>query len=155
ALLGAPPVPIPAGKAVRLRAARKAVVSLSSEQPQQLITSQPFSGGTIAMSNETDNQNAKAASEGSALGLDVGTSRLVLASGSADHVKAKAELNAFITIPYSKFTENILKQNKVTYQLNGGTSLQIYGTEAARFANVFNTEVRRPMMDGTLNPGEE
>ena len=152
---GGAPVPIPAGKAVRLKATRKAVASLNSEQPQQLYTYQPISGGTNAMSNETDNQNAKAASEGTALGLDVGTSRLVLASGSADHVKSKAELNAFITIPYSKFTENILKQNKVTYQLNGGTSLQIYGTEAARFANVFNTEVRRPMMDGTLNPGEE
>src|SRR4029453_2768830 len=31
----------------------------------------------------------------------------------------------------------------------------VYGNEAARFANVFNTEVRRPMMAGTLNPTEE
>src|SRR2546421_678655 len=95
------------------------------------------------------------ASEGTALGLDVGTSRLVLASGANDHVKAKAELNAFIAVPYSKFTENILKQNKVSYQLNGGSTLQVYGNEAARFANVFNTEVRRPMNGGTLNPAEE
>ena len=95
------------------------------------------------------------AGEGSALGLDVGTSRLVLASGAAERIKAKAELNAFIAVPYSKFTENILKQNKVSYQLNGGTTLQVYGNEAARFANVFNTEVRRPMMGGTLNPAEE
>jgi nucleoid DNA-binding protein len=151
---GADPVPIPAGKAVRLKASRKAVASLNTEQPHQNKKDQHISGGINDMSNETDNQNAKA-NEGSALGLDVGTSRLVLASGSTEHVKSKAELNAFITIPYSKFTENILKQNKVTYQLNGGTSLQIYGNEAARFANVFNTEVRRPMMEGTLNPSEE
>ena len=99
------------------------------------------------MSNETHYPTT--ANEGAALGLDVGTSRLVLASGSATQVKAKAELNAFITVAYSKFTENILKQNKVSYQLNGGATLQLFGNEAARFANAFNTEVRRPMMDGT------
>ncbi len=150
---GSSPVPIPAGRAVRLKATRKAVTSLNTEQPLKLEQLEPTSGGTITMSHETSNPHA--ASEGAALGLDVGTSRLVLASGSATHVKAKAELNAFITVPYSKFTENILKQNKVSYQLNGGASLQIFGNEAARFANVFNTEVRRPMMDGTLNPTEE
>src|SRR6185295_12808189 len=101
------------------------------------------------------NDNEMTAAEGAALGLDVGTSRLVLASGPAERVKAKAELNAFIAVPFSKFTENILKQNKVSYQLNGGTTLQVYGNEAARFANVFNTEVRRPMHGGTLNPSEE
>jgi hypothetical protein len=79
----------------------------------------------------------------------------VLANGTADHVKTSTELNAFITVPYSKFTENILKQNKVNYQLNGGDALQIYGDEAERFANTFNAEMRRPMMGGTLNPSEE
>jgi nucleoid DNA-binding protein len=149
---GASPKPIPAGKAVRLKATRKAVHSLNTEQPLKLDQFESLPGGTIAMSHETEHTNT---AEGTALGLDVGTSRLVLASGSTSHVKAKAELNAFITVPYSKFTENILKQNKVSYQLNGGSTLQIFGNEAARFANVFNTEVRRPMMDGTLNPTEE
>src|SRR5205085_3214183 len=150
---GASHVPIPAGRAVRLKATRKAVTSLNTEQPLKRDQLEPLSGGTNTMSNESNNQTA--VNEGSALGLDVGTSRLVLASGSTTHIKAKAELNAFITVPYSKFTENILKQNKVSYQLNGGASLQIFGNEAARFANVFNTEVRRPMMEGTLNPTEE
>ncbi|MFL6276404.1 MAG: HU family DNA-binding protein [Blastocatellia bacterium] len=149
---GAPPRPIPAGRAVRLKATRKAVASLNTEQPLTLDAFESNSGGMIAMSNETNSPNTN---EGSALGLDVGTSRLVMASGSATQIKSKAELNAFITVPYSKFTENILKQNKVSYQLNGGSTLQIFGNEAARFANVFNTEVRRPMMDGTLNPTEE
>lgn len=104
---------------------------------------------------ETTDVHVIAGAEGSAMGLDVGTSRLVLASGAADRIRAKAELNAFIAVPYSKFTENILKQNKVSYQLNGGATLQVFGNEAARFANVFNTEVRRPMNGGTLNPAEE
>jgi len=145
--------PIPAGSAVKLRATRAALVSLNSERAS-LKQGKKFGGNMDKKERETiDNQMT--ATEGAALGLDVGTSRLVLASGAADRVKAKAELNAFIAVPYSKFTESILKQNKVSYQLNGGSTLQVYGNEAARFANVFNTEVRRPMNGGTLNPAEE
>jgi nucleoid DNA-binding protein len=150
----APPLPIPAGKAVKLTASRKAVASLNARAPE--LANMDNTGGIIAMKHDQETANTEAtSSQSAALGLDVGTSRLVLASGTADHIKSKAELNAFITVPYSKFTENILKQNKVTYQLNGGHALQVYGNEAARFANVFNTEVRRPMMGGTLNPSEE
>jgi nucleoid DNA-binding protein len=151
---GHPPMPIPAGKAVKLKATRSAVASLNTD-PLKLDNTEINFGGKIEMKHEKETANTEAANEGSALGLDVGTSRLVLAHGQADHVKSKSELNAFITVPYSKFTENILKQNKVSYQLNGGATLQVYGNEAARFANVFNTEVRRPMMAGTLNPSEE
>jgi nucleoid DNA-binding protein len=150
---GGSPVRIPAGRAVKLKATRRAVASLNTE-PLKLINKKNF-GGTMDKKHERETIDGQIAAEGSALGLDVGTSRLVLASGPAERVKSKAELNAFIAVPYSKFTENILKQNKVTYQLNGGSTLQVYGNEAARFANVFNTEVRRPMNGGTLNPNEE
>ncbi|MFY9556978.1 MAG: HU family DNA-binding protein [Blastocatellia bacterium] len=148
------PIPIPAGNAVRLKPSRGAVASLNNE-PLKLINKNNL-GGNMDKKHERETiDNQPAPAEGASLGLDVGTSRLVLASGSADRVKAKAELNAFIAVPFSKFTESILKQNKVTYQLNGGSTLQVYGNEAARFANVFNTEVRRPMNGGTLNPTEE
>jgi nucleoid DNA-binding protein len=151
---GGSPIPIPPGRAVRLKTTRKALASLNIE-PLKLINDHNF-GGNMDKKNERETNDSKPiAAEGTALGLDVGTSRLVLASGAADHIKAKAELNAFIAVPFSKFTENILKQNKVSYQLNGGSTLQVYGNEAARFANVFNTEVRRPMNGGTLNPAEE
>ncbi|HVF89267.1 MAG TPA: HU family DNA-binding protein [Blastocatellia bacterium] len=147
--------PIPAGKAVRLRATRKAVASMNTE-PLKLENFEINCGGEMDKKHENQAAgNEAVVNEGSALGLDVGTSRLVLASGHAGHVKTSAELNAFITVPYSKFTENILKQNKVSYQLNGGQALQIYGNEAERFANTFNAETRRPMMGGTLNASEE
>lgn len=107
------------------------------------------------MEKTQENESEKGHADGSALGLDVGTSRLVLANGSTDHVKTSAELNAFITVPYSKFTENILRQNNVSYQLNGSQTIQIYGNEAERFANFFNAEARRPMLNGMLNPTEE
>src|SRR6266571_3904246 len=148
---GFAPSPIPAGSAVRLKATRRVLISLNAGP--LTLTDEIELGGNMDKKHETETIHREA--EGAALGLDIGTSRLVLASGSADRVKAKAELNAFIAVPYSKFTENILKQNKVTYQLNGGSTLQVYGNEAARFANVFNTEVRRPMNGGTLNPNEE
>jgi nucleoid DNA-binding protein len=154
-IAGGSPIPIPAGRSVRLKATRRAVASLNSE-PLKLIINRNNFGGNMDKKNEKEtNDMESTAAESGALGLDVGTSRLVLASGPADRVKAKAELNAFIAVPYSKFTENILKQNKVSYQLNGGSTLQVYGNEAAQFANVFNTEVRRPMNGGTLNPAEE
>ena len=150
---GAPARPIPPGKAVRLKATRRAVATLNPE-PLNRDEIEIDSGGTMEKREKEGNGNEGLA-EGSALGLDIGTSRLVLASGGQDRIRATAELNAFITVPFSKFTENILKQNKVSYQLNGGTALQVYGNEAERFANVFNTEVRRPMLNGTINPNEE
>ena len=150
---GSPPRPIPAGKAVRLKINRKAVVTLNPGPPKVNKIEIDCGGNMDKKDSETSNNDA--AKETSALGLDVGTSRLVLASGGAERIRSTAELNAFITVPFSKFTESILKQNKVTYQLNGGTALQVFGNEAERFANVFNTEVRRPMLNGTLNPTEE
>jgi hypothetical protein len=91
------------------------------------------------------NDSQTTPAEGAALGLDVGTSRLVLASGAADRVKAKAELNAFIAVPYSKFTENILKQNKVSYQLNGAR-LYRFTQRSGAFLRTSNTECR--LMNG-------
>ena len=114
------------------------------------------------------NEVTPALTDQPAVGLDIGTSRLVMATsghqqnapdGQAaerhrrEHIMA--ELNAFISIPFSKFTENILNQNQVSYQKDSGKSLQIYGNEAEQFANFFNTELHRPMLDGVLNPGEE
>ena len=64
------------------------------------------------------------------LGLDVGTSRIVLSRGAGSGTKTDTQLNAFVSVPYSKFTENILKQNKVGYHLNGGKEIFIFGTES-------------------------
>lgn len=89
------------------------------------------------------------------LGLDVGTSRLVLARGAGSGAKTETQLNAFVSVPYSKFTENILKQNKVNYHLNGGREIFIFGNESEKFADFFNTDARRPMRNGVLNPSEE
>lgn len=105
------------------------------------------------MSDMPTNENHNSGQEADFFGLDVGTSRIVMASGEFNNVKTQTQLNAFVTVPYSKFTENILRQNKITYQMNGKEIL-IFGNESEKFANSFNVEARRPMYNGLLNPTE-
>ncbi|MCS6885629.1 MAG: HU family DNA-binding protein [Acidobacteriota bacterium] len=107
-----------------------------------------LSGGTMEISNETQAQQT------TCFGLDVGTSRIVLASGSINDIKSQSQLNAFVSVPYSKFTENILRQNKIPFQRNGNKELLVFGNESEKFANSFNVEARRPMCNGLLNPNE-
>ena len=87
------------------------------------------------------------------LGLDVGTSKIVLAQKSGGKAKCVSQLNAFITVAYSKFTEDILNQNEIRHFREGKT-LVVYGDGAEVFANMMNREVRRPMQRGLLNPQE-
>lgn len=113
------------------------------------------SGGIMSDKPENEaHEQGQDKSDGACYGLDVGTSRIVLASGNLNHIKTNTQLNAFVTVPYSKFTENILRQNKITYQMNGAKELLIFGNESEKFANSFNVECRRPMYNGLLNPNE-
>lgn len=101
------------------------------------------------MMSEENNQ----ATEGAGvLGLDVGTSRIVVADGAEPH-HAQTQLNAFVSVPYSKMTETILQQNKMIFHRNG-KDLFVYGNESERFASFFNTEPRRPMAMGVMNAQE-
>jgi actin-like ATPase involved in cell morphogenesis len=90
--------------------------------------------------------------ERGALGLDIGTSRIVLAD-SPDSARTQSHLNAFVAVPYSKITETILQQNKLVYQRNG-KDIFVYGNDSERFASFTNTVPRRPMQHGVLNASE-
>jgi hypothetical protein len=87
------------------------------------------------------------------IGLDIGTSRLVSASKAGDHFDYQTQLNAFLTLPFSKLTELALKKENVPHEAQGD-GLLIYGNESERFANMFHLETRRPMSHGLLNPAE-
>ncbi len=105
------------------------------------------------MSEENKTNNAEAADgDVGALGLDVGTSRIVMAGGASGH-KAQTQLNAFVGVPYSKMTEAILQQNNMVYHRNG-KELYVFGNDSERFASFFNAVPRRPMQFGVLNPQE-
>lgn len=140
-------------RSVRFRPARAITLALND---QQVLNLNNMSGGS--MSDNPINETSSTGSADSAVdffGLDVGTSRIVLASGDIGDIKSQTQLNAFVNVPYSKFTENILRQNKITYQLNnGGKEILIFGSESEKFANSFNVEARRSMSNGLLNPNE-
>ncbi len=55
----------------------------------------------------------------SAVGLDVGTSRICLAQRVGEEFQYETQLNAFVTIPFSKMTESVLKKEKVPHTVSG------------------------------------
>lgn len=87
------------------------------------------------------------------LGVDVGTSKVLVAARRGKEVETHAQLNAFLTVPGSAMTEATLQQNGIPFY-SQGNEIVIAGTAAERFAHVFNAEMRRPMSDGVLNPRE-
>ena len=89
----------------------------------------------------------------SPIGLDIGTSRIVAAQRSGEDYKFSAELNAFVTIPYSSMTENVLKKENVPHTVQNSNIL-VPGNKSERFAGLLDTETRRPMTRGLLNPAE-
>ena len=103
---------------------------------------------------EADERMEDLVSGANPVGLDVGTSKVVSARKKGKGVETAMQLNAFIPVPYSRFTENILGQNDISYYREG-EELIIYGTATERFANMFNADIRRPMADGVLNPREK
>jgi hypothetical protein len=98
-------------------------------------------------------KNEAASTKACALGLDIGTSRIVAADGPRAQ-DAKTELNAFVAVPASDMAENVLKQRNMVYERNC-KSIYVYGNDSDFFASFLNTQARRPMQYGLLNPQEE
>jgi len=96
-------------------------------------------------------KNEKTAS--GALGLDVGTSRICVAREENGGYKFRTELNAFVTIPYSKMTENVLKRENIPHSVQDG-KIVVHGNESEKFADLLNVETRRTMTGGLLSPSE-
>ena len=89
----------------------------------------------------------------SAIGLDVGTSRIVAARGAGQNISYDIQLNAFVTIPYSKMTESMLQKESVPHTLEAN-EIVVHGNESERFADLLNKDIRRPMTRGVLNSDE-
>lgn len=87
------------------------------------------------------------------VGLDIGTSRIVLARRIENAFQFESQLNAFTTIPHSKVTEGVLKKQHIPHKVDG-EQIIVYGDEAETFADLFHVETRRPMLKGVLNPNE-
>ena len=88
-----------------------------------------------------------------AFGLDIGTSRIVTAQGTAPELRYQSQLNAFVNLPYTKMAEGVLGKEKVPYSVENG-EIVVHGNEAERFADLLGVETRRTMSRGVLNPSE-
>jgi hypothetical protein len=89
------------------------------------------------------------------LGLDVGTSKIVAARRNGRELQSATQLNAFIPVPFTPFTERTIQNQSDISYFRDGEDLVIFGSATERFANMFNAEARRPMADGLLNPREK
>lgn len=87
------------------------------------------------------------------VGLDVGTSRIVAAWPGDSGFAYRSELNSFVTLPGSKFTEASLRKEGVPHTVRASEIL-VQGNESERFADLLGAEARRPMARGFLNPEE-
>jgi hypothetical protein len=87
------------------------------------------------------------------IGLDIGTSRIVVARSTDKACQYDAQLNAFLTIPYSKLAESLLRREDVFHEVQG-PDIVVAGDEAQKFAEIFHLETRRPMANSVLNPHE-
>ena len=87
------------------------------------------------------------------IGLDIGTSRIVVSDGP-DGNRRRAQLNAFVPVASSEMAENMLKQRNMIYEKNC-KNLYVYGNDSDFFASFLDTDARRPMSQGLLNPREE
>ncbi len=88
-----------------------------------------------------------------ALGLDVGTSRIVVARNAQDGIEYDSQLNAFVAIPHSKITEGVLQRERIPHTALG-SEIIVHGNESEKFAGLLNAEIRRPMSQGILDPKE-
>ncbi|MCS6954096.1 MAG: hypothetical protein NZM33_14700 [Bryobacteraceae bacterium] len=89
----------------------------------------------------------------SAVGLDIGTSRIVVAARDGSEIRYHADLNAFVALPFTKMTERSLRHEQVPHLVQDGQIL-IYGAASEKFADLFHLETRRPMRGGLLNSAE-
>lgn len=89
----------------------------------------------------------------SALGLDIGTSRICLAQRAGGEYRFETQLNAFVTVPYSKMTETVLARENIPHTVLSD-EIVVHGNESDRFADLLNVDTRRTMTKGVLNPAE-
>ena len=87
------------------------------------------------------------------VGLDIGTSHIIIAQNKGRDINTTKELNAFFTLPTGKFAKQILNQKEIKYyELDD--LFYIIGYSAQNFANMFNVNLRRPMSQGVLSSNE-
>jgi actin-related protein len=88
------------------------------------------------------------------MGLDIGTSHIVIAGNANNRLTYKTDLNAFFAVPATEVTKKTLTAKSVPFFVRD-KKIYVCGYSAQNFANIFNTSLRRPIDKGLLSPKEE
>lgn len=88
------------------------------------------------------------------LGLDIGSSSMVVACSNGGSVVSHCQSNAFFSVPASKMTRKSLRQSGALF-LETPRELFVIGAPAEDLARMQGAQVRRPIAAGLLNPREE
>jgi hypothetical protein len=86
-----------------------------------------------------------------AYGLDIGTSRIV--SIKQDDQTGAHQLNAFISVSETQFLRDTLVKSQMAHT-RIKDQIAVLGYDALQFANIFNSEIRRPMKKGLITSEE-
>jgi len=88
------------------------------------------------------------------VGLDIGTSFVVSAFSKGDKVATNILRSAFLELPPDTRTRKMLENLKHSY-IETDDALYLVGEPAVGLANLFSSEVKRPMSKGVLSPKEQ
>ncbi|MBF0343198.1 MAG: hypothetical protein HQL06_03115 [Nitrospirae bacterium] len=126
-----------------------AMRDMAEEVPPMASPQQRVAAPDVSMSTSKNVET----SEGP-VGLDLGTSNIVMAQNKGGNLYIVKQLNAFFPVVQSMFTKKILTQNNVLF-FEKNKLYYILGYSAESFANMFNENTRRPMEKGLLSSKEE
>ncbi|MBM3310824.1 MAG: hypothetical protein FJY80_04890 [Candidatus Aminicenantes bacterium] len=87
------------------------------------------------------------------VGLDIGTTHVVLAEKKGGMIRTSLLPNAFFTVPFSNLTKQALLRDKVIFFEKNAT-LYLLGHSAEDFASIFRGHLKRPIENGILNSKE-
>jgi len=89
-----------------------------------------------------------------AYGIDIGTSRIVsMKQVAPNRTESADQLHAFISVPETKFVKEMLVKNHMAHT-KIRDEIAVLGYDAQEFANIFNSEIRRPMKKGLITSDE-
>jgi len=88
------------------------------------------------------------------IGLDIGTSNIVVYKKGKSGASVQMESNVFLSVPSLQQTKEILTGNNIQL-LEGRCSLYILGNRAEEFAAIMGVQTRQPMKSGMLNLKED
>ncbi len=88
-----------------------------------------------------------------AQGLDVGTMNILSARQDGSETVFVKQRNSFVEIEHSDMAEQMLSRSEVLH-IRKDDKVYVVGDDALQFANIFNTETRRPMQSGILSSEE-